>query len=200
MLARRARRKPQRARTRIHRLLFSLCRRTKTGSSTVRSRRRCTPIKSAASTSGDRGADRLRLRNAQPILARHHTRASNSENSTLGRCRAQNGSSARNWENRVDGKYVGGSHLVHEYLAGSDGPLYKLRINFRDPAEFFDAAGYRTSGAVAICARIGDLEHPVNFARMTHFVRDTDYGCEMRSRFWLGIIESRDPNVEFSHL
>src|SRR4029077_6520499 len=25
------------------------------------------------------------------------------------------------WENRVDGKYVGGSHLVHEYLAGSDG-------------------------------------------------------------------------------
>ena len=33
---------------------------------------------------------------------------------------------------------------------------------------------------------------------MTHFVRDTDYGCEMRSRFWLGIIESRDPNVEFS--
>ena len=33
---------------------------------------------------------------------------------------------------------------------------------------------------------------------MTHFVRDTDYGCEMRSRFWLGIIESRDPNVAFT--
>src|SRR5271170_1623579 len=94
------------------------------------------------------------------------------------------------WENRVDGKYVGGSHLVHEYLAGSDGPLYKLRINFREPAEFFDGERYRSSGAVAIYARIGDLEHPVNFARMTHFVRDTHYGCEMRSRFWLGIIES----------
>jgi hypothetical protein len=38
----------------------------------------------------------------------------------------------------------------------------------------------------------------VNFGRMTHFVRDTDYGCEMRSRFWLGLIESRDPNVTFS--
>jgi hypothetical protein len=30
---------------------------------------------------------------------------------------------------------------------------------------------------------------------MTHFVRDTDYGCEMRSRFWLGEIKSRDPDV-----
>ena len=28
---------------------------------------------------------------------------------------------------------------------------------------------------------------------MTHFVRDTDYGCEMRSRFWLGEIRSREP-------
>jgi len=29
-------------------------------------------------------------------------------------------------------------------------------------------------------------------------VLDTDYGCEMRNRFWLGIIESRDPDEEFS--
>lgn len=102
------------------------------------------------------------------------------------------------WENRVDGKYVGASHLVHEYLAGDSGPLYKLRINFRDPAEFFDIKRYRDSGAVAACAHIGDLEHPVNFGRMVHFVRDTDYGCEMRSRFWLGIVDSRDPKISFS--
>lgn len=97
------------------------------------------------------------------------------------------------WENRIDGKYIGASHLVHEYLAGPSGPLYKLRINFRDPGEFFNAERYKQSRAVAVCARIGDLEHPVNFGRMTHFARDTDYGCEMRSRFWLGYIESRDP-------
>lgn len=102
------------------------------------------------------------------------------------------------WENRVDGKYIGASHLVHEYLAGADGPLYKLRINFIEPSELYNAAAYRASGAVAICARIGDLEHPVNHGRMTHLVRNTDYGCEMRSRFWLGEIESRDPDVTFS--
>jgi hypothetical protein len=102
------------------------------------------------------------------------------------------------WENRVNGKYIGASHLVHEYLAGDSGPLYKLRINFRDPAEFFDIRRYREAKVIGVCARIGDLEHPVNFGRMVHFVRDTDYGCEMRSRFWLGIIESRDPSVAFS--
>ena len=30
---------------------------------------------------------------------------------------------------------------------------------------------------------------------MCHFIRDTDYGCEMRSRFWLGDIAHRDPTV-----
>jgi hypothetical protein len=30
---------------------------------------------------------------------------------------------------------------------------------------------------------------------MTHLVRDTDYGCEMRSRFWLGMIAHRDPTI-----
>src|SRR5262249_9458685 len=39
-LGHRARRKPRRARTRIHRLIFSLCRRTETARSTVRSGRR----------------------------------------------------------------------------------------------------------------------------------------------------------------
>ena len=102
------------------------------------------------------------------------------------------------WESRRDGNYIGASHLVHEYLAGPSGPLYKLRINFHEPVELFDPQRYHQSGAMAVCARIGDLTHPVNFARMTHFVRNTDYGCEMRSRFWLGLIESRDASVTLS--
>jgi hypothetical protein len=102
------------------------------------------------------------------------------------------------WEGRVPGTHIGSSHLVHEYLAGSDGPIYKLRINFRDPAEFFDTARYAKLSGAAICARIGSLEAPVNFGLMTHFVRNTDSGCEMRSRFFLGHFESRDPNVSFN--
>ena len=95
------------------------------------------------------------------------------------------------WENRVGGTYIGASHLVHEYLAGSDGPLYRLRIDFHAPSETFDAACYKASNAVAVCARIGEMDAPVHHGRMTHFVRDTDYGCEMRSRFWLGVLADR---------
>jgi len=102
------------------------------------------------------------------------------------------------WTDRVPGTHIGSSHLVHEYLAGSDGPNYQLRINFRDPHEFYDPTRYATLNGAAICARIGALEHPVDFARMTHFVRNTDAGCEMRSRFFLGHIESRAPALPIS--
>ena len=46
----------------------------------------------------------------------------------------------------------------------------------------------------AICARIGLLDHPVNLVLMTHFVRNTMQRSEMRRRFILGHIESRDPD------
>lgn len=98
------------------------------------------------------------------------------------------------WENRTGNTHIGSSHLVHEYLGGADGPVFKLRINFRDPTEFFDPSAYAQFDGVAICARIGLLEAPVNLGLMTHFVRNTPQGCEMRSRFFLGHIESRDPD------
>jgi hypothetical protein len=60
------------------------------------------------------------------------------------------------WENREPGKYIGASHLVHEYMGGS-GPLYKLRITFLDPTTIFDPKAYSTLDGVAICARSGLL-------------------------------------------
>jgi hypothetical protein len=42
---------------------------------------------------------------------------------------------------------------------------------------------------------VGLLEEPIHVGQMCHFLRDTDYGCEMRSRFWLGMISHRDPAV-----
>jgi hypothetical protein len=81
-------------------------------------------------------------------------------------------------------------------MAGKDGPLHRLRISFHEPSETFDAKLYKESGAMAVCARPGLLDEPINTGRMTHLVRDTDFGCEMRSRFWLGMIEHRDPAIK----
>jgi hypothetical protein len=99
-----------------------------------------------------------------------------------------------------DGEYVGGTHHVHEYIGGE---LNKLKISFRDPSEYLDVSRFSEAGvSTAVCARTGLLGTPVWAGHLIHLVRDTDYGCEMRSRFWLGdfdppeIAATREQRIE----
>ena len=81
------------------------------------------------------------------------------------------------------GYYVGASHLVHEYI-GKD--ICKLRITFSEPSNFFDTSRFKSAGVTAaVCGRVGLLEEEKQLGYLIHFVRDTKFGCEMRSRFWL---------------
>jgi len=96
------------------------------------------------------------------------------------------------WENRVDGNYIGATHVVEEYMGRDSGEIHKLRVNFVDPYSFFDKAGYDAFDGVAVCARPGAQGVPFTTGHMCHFVRNTDYGCEMRSRFWLGDIQDAE--------
>jgi len=85
---------------------------------------------------------------------------------------------------RGTGRYVGGTHHVHEYIGGE---LMKLRIAFREPSDYLDTSRFAAAGvSTAVCGRVGLLDAPVWTGHLIHLVRDTDYGCEMRSRFWLG--------------
>ena len=85
---------------------------------------------------------------------------------------------------RGTGRFVGGTHNVHEYVGGE---LQKLKIHFRDPSEYLDVGRFAEAGvSAAVCARVGLLDAPVWVGHLIHLCRDTDYGCEMRSRFWLG--------------
>jgi len=93
------------------------------------------------------------------------------------------------WEDKRPGEIVGASHLVHERIGGQ---LQQLRIHFVDPVLFFGADVFEPSQGFAVCAEAGELERPVNLSRMCHVVRDTDWGCEMRSRFWLGVVDARE--------
>ena len=81
------------------------------------------------------------------------------------------------------GCYVGASHLVHEYIGKE---ICKLRITFSEPSNFFDTSRFKEAGVTAaVCGRVGLLDEDKQLGYLIHFVRDTDYGCEMRSRFWL---------------
>lgn len=88
---------------------------------------------------------------------------------------------------RGTGRFVGGTHNVHEYIGGE---LQKLKIHFRAPTEYFDAARLSRAGiSAAVCGRVGPLDAPLWAGHLIHLCRDTEYGCEMRSRFWLGDVD-----------
>lgn len=92
------------------------------------------------------------------------------------------------WEDKQPGTHVGAKHLVHEYIGGR---LNKLRITFVPPKEYFPDALEQVPGAVAICARAGLLERPIDVGRLIHLVLARPWGCELHSRFWLGYVKSR---------
>ncbi|MFA0441385.1 hypothetical protein BCU70_10250 [Vibrio sp. 10N.286.49.C2] len=94
------------------------------------------------------------------------------------------------WENKLPGKHIGASHLVDEYIGET---INKLRIQFVDPSEILN--NYEeTNDRFVICARGGLREELINANKMCHIVTKTEYGSEMRSVFWMGYVETRDPN------
>ncbi len=76
------------------------------------------------------------------------------------------------------------THLVNEDLgSGADDIL----IDFMHPSEFgFDVNRLDRTKETIICARVGDPAMGSWGSEMVHFVRTTDEGVEMRSRFWIG--------------
>ncbi|OBT60757.1 hypothetical protein VE03_10868 [Pseudogymnoascus sp. 23342-1-I1] len=100
------------------------------------------------------------------------------------------------WEGPRDNNstYIGGHHLVHEYIGGN---LAKLKISFRDPGEYFGdswredfaAKGYAT----AVCGRVGnwtpETGEVLYTGHLVHLVKEERIGCRMRSHFWLGDVE-----------
>jgi hypothetical protein len=95
---------------------------------------------------------------------------------------------------RGTGRFIGGTHHVHEYVGGE---LQKLRIHVRSPSEYFDAQRFGEADVTgAFCARVGLLHAPVWLGHIIHLCRDTQYGCEMRSRFWIGDLDPQDGSLD----
>ena len=100
------------------------------------------------------------------------------------------------WLEAREGTHIGSIHQVEERFGA--GPAKQLLIQLRDPEEFFSAAALqaaRAAGHVSglICGRGGeswqaprDAEGRVLGTRLFHVARDTDWGCALRSHFYLG--------------
>jgi hypothetical protein len=89
--------------------------------------------------------------------------------------------SARWTDGGGDGTYIGRTSIVAEYLGSS---FARPAIQFVDPSTVgLDSVA---ENQVAICARLGSSELPVDVGWLIHHVRPTPDGAEMRSRFWMG--------------
>ncbi len=81
-----------------------------------------------------------------------------------------------------EARYLNRTSLIEEYL----GSLFtKAAIAFVEPAVLGLDPG-RIGADVAVCARLGSGELPVDVGWFIHHIRAVDGGAEMRSRFWIG--------------
>jgi len=84
-------------------------------------------------------------------------------------------------------KYLANPNYVTEYIGAA---VQKLVITFADPSTYFDVSCFDDANvSTAICGTVGLQNSRVNTGILVHLIRETDDGCEMRSRFWLGQIE-----------
>lgn len=79
-----------------------------------------------------------------------------------------------------DGHYVGRTSRVREYLGSA---YTKAAIQFVEPSRLGLAPAEHE---VAVCARLGSADLPVDVGWLVHCVRPIAGGSEMRSRFWMG--------------
>lgn len=84
-------------------------------------------------------------------------------------------------------KYLHNPNYVTEYVGGD---LLDIVITFSEASDLLDTSRFEAAGiGTAICGVVSYQNRPLDFGLIIHLIRQTDEGCEMRSRFWLGKIE-----------
>ena len=84
-------------------------------------------------------------------------------------------------------KYLHNPNYVTEYVGGD---LLDISIAFSEASDFLDVSRFEAVHVgTAICGVVSYQSSPLVFGLIIHLIRETEDGCEMRSRFWLGKIE-----------
>lgn len=88
----------------------------------------------------------------------------------------------RDWGKWNPKVYINNSHVCIQKVADK---VMNVRISFKEPSTFgFDVPRFKQAHISAcICGEMFDGNKPMG--RLIHIARDTEYGCEMRSIFWL---------------
>jgi hypothetical protein len=75
-----------------------------------------------------------------------------------------------------------------------DGEIQKTKVQPRDAGDYFDVSRFAQQGiSAAICSRGAPLDVDGWAGHLVHLCRDTDYGCEVRTRFFAGDFDPAPP-------
>ncbi|MEO0895642.1 MAG: hypothetical protein AAFY71_04560 [Bacteroidota bacterium] len=82
-------------------------------------------------------------------------------------------------------RYIGNTHKITEYLFDEKNDIH---IHFVDPLELgFDTTKFKKVGIKAhACGFVSLQSPPIVICTMVHLARETDYGFELRSRYYMG--------------
>ena len=81
-------------------------------------------------------------------------------------------------------KYLNNPNYVTEYIGSKK---QDITITFAEPAAYFDTTRFESARVpTVICGSVSLQKFPLQIGTLIHLIRETDDGCEMRSRFWLG--------------
>lgn len=84
-------------------------------------------------------------------------------------------------ESSAGNGYINRWSMINEYIGST---MLSAAIQFVEPATM--GLPPDSDAAVAVCARLGSGDAPVDVGWFVHHVRSTPTGSEMRSRFWMG--------------
>jgi transposase-like protein len=119
----------------------------------------------------------------------------------------QNGLKARNELNKNDLLFSRNikkklkNYIVRNLFGKSiiEGKLLKYRAEFEDPSLIFDPVKLSNAGVSSVTSVKSYRPDGTLQGRIVHVVRDTDYGCEMRSRFWFDSDTEEDARIKMEH-
>ena len=88
------------------------------------------------------------------------------------------------WDDKFSpGNYIGATMTIKENMGNV---ILDGKIRFVEPSIFFDTSRFEEANVgTVICGDGYGLEMDKQVGQIIHFVRNTDFGCEMRSRFWI---------------
>jgi hypothetical protein len=91
------------------------------------------------------------------------------------------------WKNKPsDENYLGAQFIVEV-------DERKWFISYHSADEMLDATRYEENGiSFTVCARIGAKEAPYWAGKFVQVCRDTEFGCEVRHRYWFGDTGRKD--------